>query len=64
MIHRAPHPGYGANQVWVSTPVRDQRTPAQRVSEKKMRTLRGPSYLNFLHYTFSGSRSSNHEPVQ
>ncbi|EYC18180.1 hypothetical protein Y032_0028g1717 [Ancylostoma ceylanicum] len=33
MVHRAPHPGYGANQIWVSTPVRDQRTPAQRARE-------------------------------
>ncbi|KAK6765975.1 hypothetical protein RB195_025718 [Necator americanus] len=33
LVHRNPPPGYGANQVWVSTPVRDLRTPAQRARE-------------------------------
>ncbi|KHJ99961.1 hypothetical protein OESDEN_00024 [Oesophagostomum dentatum] len=34
MVHRtAPQPGYGPNQVWIATPVRDQRTAAQRARE-------------------------------
>ncbi|VDM82114.1 unnamed protein product [Strongylus vulgaris] len=33
MVHRTSPTGYVTNQVWVATPARDQRTPAQRARE-------------------------------